>query len=224
MDTCLILTHIDPKAVDAGFKKAREYLLRFSFLEDQSEAYKRSIYNASQRWNEFLKAGLCEDLAALLNRPYQWLSLAGKFVIDNNDHGIEFFLYPILGTKATVSVCFSESVYEAVYSFKPSYEQEIDLNVKQDILGLFLLMARSFSPSAFALRPVISDEDLISSISDTDIKEWLIAPTEESLRHWRFLLVGIRTGMVERQQVEKKWPPKRVMQSSAGYLIYDGIV
>jgi hypothetical protein len=229
MDTCLILIEQNPVTVEAGFKKAREYLRRFSFTEnrysseDQIVEYKRTIARSAQNWSEFLKSGFHADMAALADRPYQWLRLAGDIEIEDNHHIIELFLYPISSTKAGVSIAFSSSVYDAIYSSKPSIEKIVDLNVKQDFVSFLLLIARSFSASGFALKPLTDTEDLVLLLRVADIQEWLTAPTKESIRRWGFLLVGIRTGIVERQQVEKAWTAERVKQSGAGFLIHDGI-
>lgn len=230
MDTCLILAEINPETVEVGFKKAEEYLRRFSFTEnrysseDQIVEYKRTIERSVKNWSEFLKSGFSADLAALAVRPYQWLRLAGDIKIEDDRHFIELFLYPISGTKAGVSIAFSSSVYDAIYGSRSSMENIINLNVKQDFVSFLLLIAMSFSANAFALKPLTDAEDVVIPLCVADIQEWLITPTAGSIRRWGFLLVGIQTGILERQQVEKKWSAERVMQSSTGFLIYDGIV
>jgi len=230
MDTCLILTELDPVTFEAGFEKAKECLRRFSFTEnrysseDQIIEYKRTTARSVKNWNEFLKSGFQSDIAALTDRPHQWLRLSGDIEIEDNHHIIELFLYPISSTKAGVSITFSSSLYSALYSSKPSIEHEIDLNVKQDFLSFLLLIAMSFSASGFVLKPLTDTEDIVLPLSVADIQEWLTAPTENSIRRWGFLIVGIQTGIVKQQQVVKTWTAARVIQSGAGFLVHDGIV
>ena len=52
------------------------------------------------------------------------------------------------GLKAAVSIAFSPSVYKAIYSFRPLTESHVDLNVKQRIVSLMLMLATSFSARA----------------------------------------------------------------------------
>jgi hypothetical protein len=223
VDTCLNVSAFDLASADAGFKKAREYLRRFSLRENPSDEYKQVVDNSAQNWAEFLKTGLSKELAELLNRPYQWLRVQGEIEIESHHHGIELFTFPISQNKAGLSIALSSSVYDAIYSFKPPFEQAIDVNVKQDIITLVLLIASSFSVGAFLLRPVADVEDLVFPLKFADVQEWLVSPSPDVVRRWANLLVGIRAEFIERTKVEKKWPVEHLMESSTGFLILDGI-
>lgn len=224
MDICLVLAELDPKAIENGLKRAKEYLFRFSFIEDESEEYKSTISVAAQHWKEFAKTGFQGNLSMLARQPYQWMRLAGEIEIEDNNYGVELFLYPISGTVACVTISFSSTLYDAMYSFKPSYLKEVDLNVKADVMGLLHLLVISFSAKAFALRQLTSVEELVLPVRASDIMEWLIAPNEDLIRLWKFKLVGIQSALVELHKVTDKWPTERLGESSYGYLIYDGFV
>jgi hypothetical protein len=230
METCLILTELDPETVEAGFNKARECLRNYKFTEnrysseDEIEKYKQRVARSEQSWSEILKSGFKADLAALLARPEQWIRLEGEIEIEDQHHFIEFFIYPTGSNKAGVSIAFSSSIYDAIYSSKPSFEHVIDLNVKQDFVNFLLLIAMSFSARAFALKILTNAEDTVMLLRVSDIQEWLTVPSSASKRGWVFLIVGIRAELVDRQKVEKKWTAERVMQSASGFLFYDGFL
>jgi len=227
MDTCLILTELDPAVCDAGLKKVKGYLQGYSFSEyrDASEAdmlaYQRGTSIAEGNWREFVKYGFSDFLAAL--PYYAWRRMAGEIEIENRYHDVELYLYPVSASKAAVSVVFGSRIYEAIYSFRPTYEHEVDLNVKQDFVALLLLIASSFSPSGFALKMFAGVEDFTLHLKVEDVRDWLVAPTPESIRRWRFLFVGIRATLVQRQQVEEKWAPERLYETSYGYFVNDRI-
>ena len=230
MDMCLVLAELDPAAVEAGFERAQEYLGRYSFTEnrDSSEKqimeYQRSTARSEKNWHRFLESGLNEELAALLERPYQWRRLEGEIEIEDNRHVIQLFQYPVSKTKAGVSIFFDASMYDAIYMSRSLEQNLINQNVKEDFISFLILMAMSFSADAFALKSFRGIEDLVLSLSLKDVQYWLTEPSEGSIRRWVFLLVGIRDGIIDRQVVEQMWVAEQVKQSSAGYLIYDGIV
>ena len=229
METCLILTELIPETVEAGFKKAREYLRNYNFTEnrysseDEIVEYKQIIARSEQNFSEFLKSGQA-DLAALADRPYEWLRLEGEIEIEDHHYFIMLFIYPMSDTKAGVSITFSSNLYDAIYSSKPSFEHVIDFNVKQDFVNFLLLIAMSFSASAFALKILTDVEDTVMLLRVSDIQEWLMVPSSALKRGRVFILVGIRAELVDRQKVEKKWTADRVMKSASGFLFYDGFV
>lgn len=223
METYLILTDLDSASVEANAQKAREYLSRFGFTEDTSSEYKQTMETARLHFAEFLRAGMQEELLALMSRPYQWLRLAGTILIRGDTYGLELFTYPLNETKSAVSIAFPSTLYDAIYSFEPSYESKIDLRVIRDLLALFVTMATGFSAAAFALRQLTAVEELLTPVTAKDILDWLIVPTRELATHWKFLLVGIQSGMVDRQQVARVRPAERISESGSGFLIYDGM-
>jgi hypothetical protein len=229
METCLVLTELDLKSIQAGLKKATEYLGQFAFMEnryssrDQILAYKRTIAKTEENWRKFVETGLTPSIVAGARNPYEWLRFSGDIEIEHKRVLIEFFLYPISETKAGVSVSFDSSIYDAIHSFKPYSEEVIDLNVKQDFIALLLLIVTSFAPTAFALKKLEGMEDLVLHLKPEDIYDWLVAPTKDSIRRWKFQLVGIRAEMVDRQLVERKWSANGMFESSSGYLILDRI-
>lgn len=229
METCLVLTELDITSSEAGLKKAREYLRQFYLREnrysskDQIVAYKQSIANAEENWRRFKETVFDPSIVAMAREPYKWLRFAGDIEIENSLHSIQVFLYPVSETKSAVSITFNKSIYDAIYSFKPYSEEVIDLNVKQDFIALLLLLVTSFSPTAFALKRLESQEDLVLYLKPADIYDWLVAPTRDSIRRWQFQFVGIRAEMVDRQLVEKKWSTEGIFESSSGYLILDRI-
>jgi hypothetical protein len=224
MDTCLVLTEIDLAGGEDGLRKAKQFLRRFSFTEQQNEAYRETIGSNAQHWSEFLQtAGTREDLSGSLNEPFRWLRLAGGIEIEETDHSIQLFLYPVSRTSAAVSVLFSSTVYGAIYSFRPSYEGIINTGLKQDLVSLLLLLAVSFSTPALGLYPLTNAEDLIAPLRLSDIRDWLTAPTPDAIRRWPFLIVGIRSEIVDRRQAEKQWPAERLVQSGSGFVVYDAI-
>lgn len=221
MDMCVIFTELDPKFAEDRFKKAREYLRRFSFIEELNDDYKRAIANTAQNWSKFLKSGLNQAQGLLVDQPYQWLRLAGKIEIENSWYGIQFFLYPLSGAKAAMSIFFSSNLYDAIYSFKTPLEKLIDINVKRDFVALLLMIATSVLANAFALKPLTDPDDLVLPLRIADIHDWLVTPTKDTISRWPFLIVGILAEMVERAQV--KWPAMQLKQIGPDFLIYDGI-
>jgi len=221
VDTFLAVTEIDAANVEAGLEKARDQLRKFSFKEIRDEAVRKGAAEASERWKALLAGTIDQDLEALRRTPYAWRRLVGEIAIARGTHGFELFLCPISRTKAAVSVAFFESLHEAVYSFKPSYEKEIDVEVKEDFASLFVVLTRSFSAGAFALRRMEEMTDLVEPVTEAEIRDWLVSPTPELVSRLRIMLAGVRLGTVGRPQIEKAWASGKVIDNVHDFLIFD---
>ena len=164
------------------------------------------------------------DLERIRQRPYQWQRLGGTIDMARDRHGIELLVYPISANRAAAALMFADSLYHAIYSYKPSFEGEIDVDVKQGVVGLSLVMARCFRVGAFALRRLSDVEDVAVPVFERDIAQWLVDPTSKTIARWGFMIAGIHLDAVERKDVERNWPASRLRQLGHDFLVYDGIV
>lgn len=226
MDTCLVLTEVDRESCEAGLKKVRKYLQQYSFTEfrysneDGIRAYKKAMASNEKNWTEYMRTGSIAPASGSTS-PYTWMRFSGLYMIGGNEHSIELFLYPVSQTRAVVAVGFGSSIFDAIYSYQSPLDGVIDLNVKEDFIALLLLIVTAFSPEAFALKTLMGEEDYALHLKAADIRDWLVAATPESIRRWRFQLVGIRAQTVDRGQIERRRSTERLTQTSSGYLIYE---
>ena len=226
MDTCLVLTEVDRESCDAGLKKVRTYLEQYSFTEcrysteDGIRAYKDAMASNAENWTEYMRTGSTAP-ASGSSSPYTWMRFSGLYMIDGNEHSIEFFLYPVSQMNAAVAVGFGSSIFDAIYSYQSPLDGAIDLDVKEDFIALLLLIVTAFLPEAFALKTLMGEEDFALHLKTADVRDWLVAPNPELTRRWMFKLVGIRAQSVDRGQIERRRSKKRLTQTSSGYLIYE---
>jgi hypothetical protein len=223
MDTCATITEVDRLSSEGGLKKARNDLRRFAFVEMKKDGYKKTVAASAQKWTDLLKVKLPKDLSELIKDPYEWLRLAGGIELGDEQHGIELFLYPLSDTKAAVSIGFDSTVYDALYILDAAGESIININVKQDLLALLLLLTTSFSAGALSFMALASADGLVRQLSVADILDWLVKPTHDAIRRLPFLVAGTRAELVKREQVEKKWPAERLVESTTGFLLFDGL-
>lgn len=223
MDTFLVTSEFDVAEVSSGLKKARAFLNGFSLYELRDEDYERSVAQALRNWQDFVEAGLTEPVASLIGRPYPWRRFSADIEIEAQRYDIEFFVFPVSVSTAAASIRFSRTLYDALYGFKPSYESEIDVRVKRELVAICLMVADSFSASAFALRPVTEPEDMAVPLQAEDVRHWFMEPTHDLIRRHRYLLAGAQSKLVDLRQAERQWPAERLAQSSSGFVIYDGI-